>query len=297
MNKLSFSGHESFYCKYFWLKKGYDFIQNEHNFNRPDAVVQLGVGKNMVSAIRFWLKAFGLVTADEQPTELAKIIFDGDGKQGGDPYLNDTGSLWLLHYLLVTQERASIYAIIFNNFRKLNKEFTRSHLDKFIQMKCADENLVYTKKTIDTDISVFIRNYYRSTEGTKNPEEEYSGLLLDLNLLKKVERDGLKEVFTLENNTANVPLPILLYAILDGMTAESTTITFTDLLTKSNKVGSVFMLDAEVLDKALRSLEQQYSGQVAFSSDAFTGNKTLQIKGEISKNQLLIDYYNGYNKQ
>jgi hypothetical protein len=197
----------------------------------------------------------------------------------------------------VTQERASIYSFIFNDFRKLHKEFTRLGLDKFIQMKCADANLVYTKKTIDTDISVFIRNYYRSTEGTKNPEEDYSGLLLDLNLLKKVERDGLKEVFTLENNTANLPLPILLYAILDGMTADSTTIIFNDLLTKSNKVGSVFMLDAETLDKALRSLEQQYSGQIAFSSDAFTGNKTLQIKGDISKNQLLIDYYNGYNKQ
>lgn len=42
-----FSGHESFPCKTLWLKKGYDFIANGKDFNSPDAVIDLGVGKNM----------------------------------------------------------------------------------------------------------------------------------------------------------------------------------------------------------------------------------------------------------
>ena len=29
------------------------------NFNASDAVIALGVGKNMVSSIRYWLKVFG----------------------------------------------------------------------------------------------------------------------------------------------------------------------------------------------------------------------------------------------
>jgi len=52
-NKLVFSGHETFSCKQFWLKKGYDFVNNNMTFNNDDAVVDLGVGKNMVSSIRF----------------------------------------------------------------------------------------------------------------------------------------------------------------------------------------------------------------------------------------------------
>jgi len=58
--KYTFSGHESFQCKSLWLKKGYDFMSQNKDFNAADAVVDLGVGKNMVSSIRFWMKAFGL---------------------------------------------------------------------------------------------------------------------------------------------------------------------------------------------------------------------------------------------
>ena len=56
-NKYIFSGHESFPCKSLWLKKGYDFIVHGNNFSSPDAVIQLGVGKNM----GFFYSAIGLV--------------------------------------------------------------------------------------------------------------------------------------------------------------------------------------------------------------------------------------------
>ena len=51
--KYTFSGHESFPCKSLWLKKGYDFVIQEKDFNSPNAVVDLGVGKNMVSSIKW----------------------------------------------------------------------------------------------------------------------------------------------------------------------------------------------------------------------------------------------------
>lgn len=60
-NKHTFSGHESFPCKALWLKKGYDFVVAGKDFNRHEAVIELGVGKNMVAAIRFWMRAFGII--------------------------------------------------------------------------------------------------------------------------------------------------------------------------------------------------------------------------------------------
>ena len=56
ISKPIFSGHESFVCKSHWLKRGYDFVNAGNNFNDDEAVVHLGVGKNMVASIRFWLK-------------------------------------------------------------------------------------------------------------------------------------------------------------------------------------------------------------------------------------------------
>ncbi|NEM99756.1 DUF4007 family protein, partial [Pontibacter burrus] len=58
--KYTFSGHEKFQCRHLWLKKGYDYLQLGKSFLEEDAVIELGVGKNMVASIRFWLKAFGI---------------------------------------------------------------------------------------------------------------------------------------------------------------------------------------------------------------------------------------------
>jgi len=54
-NKFTFSGHDTFHCRHLWLKKGYDFIKTGNKFANEDAVVLLGVGKNMVTSIYFWM--------------------------------------------------------------------------------------------------------------------------------------------------------------------------------------------------------------------------------------------------
>jgi len=49
----SFSGHESFPLRYGWLKKCVDAVAEDAVFfARDDAMVALGVGKNMVRAVK-----------------------------------------------------------------------------------------------------------------------------------------------------------------------------------------------------------------------------------------------------
>lgn len=86
ITKYTFSGHDSFQCRQLWLKKGYDFVQQGQNFNDEDAVVRLGVGKNMVSSIRFWLKAFNVIDNKDITTEFGRRLFDNEN--GYDPYLD-----------------------------------------------------------------------------------------------------------------------------------------------------------------------------------------------------------------
>ena len=111
--KYTFSGHESFPCKSLWLKKGYDFVNHERNFNAPDAVIDLGVGKNMVSSIRFWLKSFGLYDG-EHLSELADYLFDEVA--GRDKYMEDLATLWLLHFTMQLF-RKSRQTLVFNKFK------------------------------------------------------------------------------------------------------------------------------------------------------------------------------------
>lgn len=58
----SFARHETFHPRYGWLKKGVELINKKPNaFNSEDVHMQLGVGKNMANAIRYWCEAFGLI--------------------------------------------------------------------------------------------------------------------------------------------------------------------------------------------------------------------------------------------
>jgi hypothetical protein len=71
VNNLKFSGHESFHCRPYWLKKGFDFVKANNIFSEKSGI-ELGVGRNMVNSIRFWLRAFDVVDDNEKLTILAE---------------------------------------------------------------------------------------------------------------------------------------------------------------------------------------------------------------------------------
>lgn len=51
--QYNFSGHETFPVRYTWLSKTLQHLGDEPKlFTRDDAMVLLGVGKNMVAAMR-----------------------------------------------------------------------------------------------------------------------------------------------------------------------------------------------------------------------------------------------------
>src|SRR5260221_7116849 len=100
-----FSGHESFVCRYGWLRKAYDAVtQSPALFaDEERAIVKLGVGSNMVRSLEFWGRAFGVIEGERsayRPTKFGRALLDL--KKGKDPYLEDLGSLWLLHWKLAT---------------------------------------------------------------------------------------------------------------------------------------------------------------------------------------------------
>ena len=94
--RYCFSGHESFPCTSMWLKKGYNYLVEHNKFTDLGAVVKLGVGKNMVQSIRFWLRAFDLLN-DDEATEIAHYLFDE--RDGREPYAEDNATLWILRIL------------------------------------------------------------------------------------------------------------------------------------------------------------------------------------------------------
>src|SRR6185312_14918157 len=105
----SFTGHQTFALRSGWLKKGLDALQNPaiggaNLFNNEEALVHLGVGKNMVQSIRYWLSATRMAEEKEtkgrdlQPSELGYQLLGSLEVEGWDPFLEDETTLWLLHW-------------------------------------------------------------------------------------------------------------------------------------------------------------------------------------------------------
>lgn len=285
--KLSFSGHETFHCRHFWLKKGYDFLSQNYSFSDDNAVVSLGVGKNMVSAIRFWMRAFGLVNEKDQLTEIAHYIFAESGK---DPYLENLGTLWLLHYFLVKTARASIYSLVFNDFRRERREFHKEHLNIFLNRKCREEDYMVSPNTLQKDISVFLKNYIRPKSKITNIEDDFSAILIDLDLIKEMAmtESGRYVWYKLESTEREeIPKEMILFGVLDSH-ENASSIAFQDLLSGFNSIGSIFALNANGLFSKIEEIIRDFPNLI-FKDDA--GNRVLQLKSPLNKWDILDQYY------
>lgn len=291
--KLQFSGHESFICKHFWLKKGYDFISHKGDFNAESAVIELGVGKNMVSSISYWLKAYGILNANNEITVLGNYLFND--RIGKDPYIENLGTVWLLHNSLIKTNKASIYSLFFNEFRKGRQDFTKAQLQNFIRRKFEDEKQKnYNENTINGDISVFIRNYlkpsYKQYKG--DIEEDFSSLMIDLDLMKSYNTLDVEEKsvewYQVENKIQiDLPAEIFLFTILDNE-AYGKSIAFKDLIIGQDAPGSLFALNEEGLYNKIAAVVKQFKG-ITYTETA--GIRELQFKSKPNKWEILDGYY------
>lgn len=290
MNRLAFSGHESFICKQFWLKKVLDFTQEKRSFNDERAVIDLGVGKNMVASLRFWGRAFGMLDEKDIPTNISQYLL---GKEGRDKYLEDLGTIWLLHYYLIKSNRASIYSFVFNEFRKERIDFTKEQLHAFLKRKCEEiAPYVYNVNTINTDINVLLRSYLKPHKDEKvEIEDDYSGVLIDLDLVKHYKQridDKTIHWYKIEvQDRIDLPYQIVLHTILDNY-GKQQSITFRELLVGVNSPGSVFVLSADGLYNKIQQITSHYK-QVVYTETA--GNQLLQFKSEMDPKTILNDYY------
>lgn len=280
-NKYSFSGHESFSCKSLWLKKGYDFVKQGNNFNDKYAPVQLGVGKNMVSSIRFWLKAFGLTENDEL-TEIAEYIFAD--KVGNDPYIEDLGTVWLLHFLLVNSSVASLYNLCFAQFQRERMNFTKEHLQNFVHRRTIETNQIstYTPNTVKRDIDTLLKNYIQPAAAKNKSLDDFSTMLIELDLIK--ESSYNKTFYFNREGKRQVPPEIFLFGIMKTK-GEQMTISF-DMM---QDVGLIFsMNNLEIIDMA-KKLADIFPEYLDYNENA--GIRQLQFTKELTPKYVLDKYY------
>lgn len=288
MSQYKFSGHETFHCRHFWLKKGYDFNQLGGDQRSNDAVVRLGVGKNMVTSIHYWMKAFKVTNSESSEiTDFGHFTFSSNGK---DPYLEDIGTLYMLHYNLMTNlNQASIYSITFEEFRKtrIDSEFTAELLFEFVARKLRVERLDYSEKSLRNDIKVFLRTYQTATKrGSKSIEDDFASVLLELNFVNPIQDTFInaEQVFRIRyDEQPRLSKLIFLHALLDRYEGQES-ISVKDI---QRDVSDKFLCNRDGTEKKLNDLSD--SGYLVYKQDA--GRKEIQFKSNLNKWDVLKKYY------
>ena len=279
VTKYTFSGHESFTCKTLWLKKGYDFIRNNNSFNSPDSVVALGVGKNMVASIRYWMRAFGL-TENDEPLTIADYLFDSN--QGKDPYMEDLGTLWLLHFLLVSTCEATLYHILFTQLQRERKIFDRQHVQNLVRRLMTEDGKqsLYNENTVKKDIGTLLLNYVLPQKA--KAQDDYSALLIDLDLIR-MDADGKNFFFNVEGKR-QIPWQVFLYAVIKSKGADMT-VSYDTL----QELGLTFcMNDMEVIEMC-KTIVEHHEDTMAYSDVA--GIRQLHFLKNLNEEEVLDEYY------
>jgi len=292
--KAAFGRHETFALRYSWLTKGFQSLQvDPHIFNSDASTVVLGVGKNMVNAIRYWLRATQMIEATEegwQGTQLGQAIFS---EEGWDPYLEDEATLWLIHWMLATNsELATAWYWFFNCFHKaeFNSDEAGNDLARFVR-----ENLTgkHSERTVRNDINVLLKMYSQGRQGVKIEIED----ILDAPLasLKLITSSQHTQYFQCRNTTQdNLPIAIVAFAVNEIFNQRKlATLSVSELMYGEKlgvAVGSVFKLtEGELLAKLERVVE--------LYPDIFNINETAGInqlyrqKEDKSSITFLQDYF------
>jgi hypothetical protein len=297
----TFARHETFHPRYGWFYKAYAFAAlDPHAFIRDDAPVVIGVGKNMVRAIRFWGLAAKLIVEDPKspnkrrpllvPTRFGHSLF---GEFGWDPYMEDPGTLWLLHWsLLAPPSLLPAWWLVFNEFHPM--EFTDDDLEIAItgQLEAVSEWASPHPSSVKKDISALIRTYAPAERSRRIGIDDLLDCpLRELRLIQRSPATGHLR-FT-SGNKPTLPPAIVVYAVLDyvcriGVSAN--TIDLNRLTLEAGAPGKAFKLSESELSEALAAGVERVSGLALSTLAGASQLSWSETPGRIAA-RVLSDYY------
>jgi hypothetical protein len=298
--KHKFSGHQTFVFRYGWLEKGVRFVDGDASaFTKEDALVELGVGKNMVESIRHWCQVTQMVDEDPEvkrnngrvlrATPIAqKLLLDG----GWDPFLEDDASLWLIHWLLVSNPAiVTTWQIVFSLFQR--PDASKREIVDFVAAYAEKHAVEINEGSLSRDVDCFFRTYAAARTSSKQGvvvEESFDCPLQELNLLQ-ASPDGEIYRFAI-GSKPSLPAAVFGFALaqyFERARGDVKTMSIQECLYGIGSPGQAFKLDENTLIEHIEELDRLTHGKIILDETA--GLKQIYRKEPIVPMKLLAGYY------
>ena len=284
--RLQFAGHETFPCRYGWLKKSFDAVRACEDksieeilavFNPNHAIADFGVGKNMVASMRHWAIACGILDATIKggriealsTSKLGRLIFEG-----GDPYLELPGSIWLLHWRLAALPgRATTWYYAFNEFN--DAIFTRDMLATRL-MGRVDElrdsgrlaGSRIARATVGRDADCFVRTYVSRTSKKDISEDGLESPFAELGLVTPLAGGALQFRRGPKPSLPDEAFALALVEFWQSQFPTRGTLSIETVAHEPGSPGRVFLMDEESLSERLERMADVTSGALAWDEGA-----------------------------
>jgi hypothetical protein len=283
MMNYRFSGHETFPCRYSWLPKAYREIrQNRDVFaSEENAMVLLGLGKNMVRALRFWAQAAGIAESSKPSgyvvTDFGTALLDADC--GFDAFLEDRRTLWLLHWKLSTHVEEPLFAWDYLLNKWPHPEMMRTEVLREFGKEATRLGRKLSSVTLEQHFDTFLHTYLptRSKKG-EILEDNLDCPLVELEFIRRVgDRDtgtkGRREpIYAFRQEPKSDISPELFAYCLDDFwrkrRSQEQTLTFRDVAIAHGSPGQVFRLPEWDIRQRLDSIDSDSDGVFQYQETA-----------------------------
>ncbi|MCG9730946.1 DUF4007 family protein [Shewanella sp. Isolate13] len=274
-----FSGHQTFPLRYGWLYKYAETDTSKLN-QVDELMVEWGVGKNMVEAIKYWARQAGA----EQDIGPYSVV------HSNDPYLENIESLWIIHWLLCHDhlELTSI-KVFFNYYNGLTVD--RGVLFDFLQHLFSKQNFIAdTKKaqvlkapsdsSLKKDLGVLFLMYTSSTS-SKKTEDSFASPLSELGLIKQVDKSSysceLEERVTLSNEVFTFCV-LEYFCYLKERNKLARTLAFDSFLMAPGSPARIFRMSQSEVERRLDAVAKLTNGAIDWTDTQ--GLRQIQITDE-----------------
>lgn len=257
---MKFRAHDTFFIRKGWLSKGMERI-----VEKPDLFVDkaenpmdiLGIGSNMVKALRYWMQTVGLTQEPKSGRRIQSLTPLGQQIYDNDCYIEELGTLYLLQYKLASQkEEATAWYYFFNEFSmsEFTKEEFVQQLQNYIMMD--EDGGSVAIRSLNDDFACIINTYlprYKSNPGKVSPEHNIDCPFGELGLVDIANKK--QKTYKKSIPSAKSFNPWVVLAVIMDQAEDRDEIALNELLTKPCNIGKVFNLDAITMLDILHEIE------------------------------------------
>lgn len=239
---MKFKGHQTFYIRRGWLGKGLKQIINNPTFftaKDVDQTTELGVGSNMVTAIRYYLQAVKLT--DERRSQGQECTYFANAVLEHDKYMQQYGTLLWLHFNLATnKDLATSWYYFFNEYKamEIDKQSFINGLKDYINQ--TDPQQMPADKSLEDDFTCIINTYLQRNNEKDTFEDNLECPLAELNLLTQKQTTTGKIIRKTSCDVEQFPLYIALAVIISNKGENQKEIKIDSIVNGISSLGKIF---------------------------------------------------------